>query len=154
MQSFPESIWGWNSQDLKLSKFRKFHDFGPNSVLCLLHGPRSGFSPNIGDFLELQRENKSENQKSGSNIFLGIPKAVQNRCNHSLKVSENETPRLWNFEIFGNFRFWTKFRSLPSSCASGLDLVRYFEFRKLQRENKNENRKSGSNKFLGIPKAA
>ena len=53
---------------------------------------RSGFWSNIDDFLELYRKNKNENRKSCSNKLLGIPKAVQNRSKHSLKVPEVGAP--------------------------------------------------------------
>ena len=70
---------------------------------------RSGFWPNIDDFLELYRTKKIENRKSGSNKFLGIPKAIQNRSKHSLRVPELRAPSTWSYRNFQNSKILTKF---------------------------------------------
>ena len=65
---------------------------------------RSGFWSNIDDFLELYRKNKTENRKSCSNKLLGIPKAVQNRSEHSLKVPELGATLAWSCRNFRKFQ--------------------------------------------------
>ena len=78
--------------------------FGP--IFVLWH--RSGFQ--IWILVEhwwLSRalpKNKIENRKSGSNKFLGIPKAVQNRSKHSLRVPELSAPLTWSYRNFQNFQ--------------------------------------------------
>ena len=67
-------------------------------------GSRSGFWSNIDDFLELYWKNKNENRKSSSNKFLGIPKAVQNRSKHSLKVPELGATLAWSYRNFRKFQ--------------------------------------------------
>ena len=111
---------------------------------------KSGFWSNIDDFLELHRKNKIENQKSGSKKFLGIPKGIQNRCKHSLELSKRGRSHSSKFSKFRKFQDLDKFCSLPPVGGFWSNIGDFLE---LYRKNKTENRKSGSNKFLGIPKA-
>ena len=70
---------------------------------------KSGFLSNIDDFLELYRTKKIENRKSCSNKFLGIPKAIQNRSKHSLRVPELRAPSTWSYRNFQNSKILTTF---------------------------------------------
>ena len=85
---------------------------------------KSGFWANIDDFLELYRKNKTENRKSGSNKFLGIPKAIQNRSKHSLRVLELSTPLAWSYRHFRKFQDFDKILKFSILWGEILDFHR------------------------------